>query len=192
VNQHLRFIEPFRGHVLKYDGIARSYLDRSYKNRNVYRCVFPSWDNTARTHLRALIVLNGSPPNYEYWLAESIKRTLADFPGEQRLVFINAWNEWAEGCHLEPDRRYQRGFLEATQRAKGGRTPYRKFHDTDLPGIGHGHARTFFGDIRFVCRYHFALLLSRLATWLKRHPHLRTVIRGVIGKSGRLIKSKPR
>jgi len=35
-------------------------------------------------------------------------------------VFINAWNEWGEGCHLEPDIQFRRGYLEATRAALGG------------------------------------------------------------------------
>lgn len=183
VNPQINFYQPFRGHVVPYHAVAQAYLDRRYAGRNVFRSVFPSWDNTARTHGRALIVLNGTPANYECWLAESLRRTQEDFPGEQRLLFINAWNEWAEGCHLEPDRKHQRGFLEATLRAKRGGA-LQVFLDVGLPGFGGEQTRQFWKDMRFVMHYHGALLLGRLAGWLKRYPMLRKVVRAMLGRFG--------
>lgn len=184
VNSRVQFHQPFRGRVVEYHTVAQSYLDRSYPDRNIFKSVFPSWDNTARTHDRALIVLNGTPANYEYWLAETVRKSVRENPGKQRLVFINAWNEWAEGCHLEPDRKYQRAFLEATQRVRNGTSNCREFQDKAMPGFDSGHSRTFLGDLAFVVRYHWMLLLGRLANWLKRYPKLRKLVRAVLGKFG--------
>jgi hypothetical protein len=127
------FYSPFHGRVVEYEAFATSYLDRRYPSPNVFRTVCPSWDQTPRVGSRAFMVLNGTPANYEYWLSESIRRTSQDFPDAERMVFINAWNEWAEGCHLEPDRRYQRQFLEATLRAKSHRSTKTSFEDVGVP-----------------------------------------------------------
>ncbi|MDO8903928.1 MAG: glycoside hydrolase family 99-like domain-containing protein [Hydrogenophaga sp.] len=131
--QDLQVSSGFEGTVVQYEAIAGLFLNRSYRDPNIYRCVFPSWDNTARRGRRAFVVLNGTPENYEYWLNETIKKTRSEHPGEQRFVFINAWNEWAEGCHLEPDRVYGRKFLEATQRAISGASCIDSIRHDSLP-----------------------------------------------------------
>ena len=77
--------------------------------------VFPGWDNTARRGEDAWVVHGNTPASYEEWLRVAVNRTFTR-PEDQRVVFINAWNEWAEGAHLEPDRKHGRGFLEATRR----------------------------------------------------------------------------
>lgn len=117
----LGFFGDFKGHLVDFRDVAELYLSRDYgAEPNVFRTVYPSWDNTARRKELALITLNGTPENYEYWLHRAIEATRRDHPGKQRLVFVNAWNEWAEGCHLEPCQRHGHGFLQATQRARQG------------------------------------------------------------------------
>ncbi len=129
MSHKIDFYRDFRGAVFDYADVANLYLVRQYPGSNVYRAVFPAWDNTARVNERALVVLNGTPENYEYWLSSAVSRTRADFPKKERMVFINAWNEWAEGCHLEPERKYGHAYLEATKRvAEGSSTKHTFTH----------------------------------------------------------------
>ena len=180
VADRIPFKEPFRGFVGEYEAIANLYLEREYPHSNVFRGVFPAWDNTPRTGNRGVIMLNASPDNYEFWLSQAIRRTREDFPGRERFVFINAWNEWAEGCHLEPDRRYQRGYLEATRRAARGESrlqdflPTRHLHSDGVP------LRTLLGDLRGVFAYHGFFLMGRLAAGLKRYPRFRRAVRWLL------------
>ena len=117
----LDFHAPYSGYCPDYSDIAEMYLKNTYgPERSVFRGVFPSWDNSARRGSIGTVILSGTPENYQHWLAGAIANTKADFPQGDRLVFINAWNEWAEGCHLEPDRKYGHRFLEATASAKAG------------------------------------------------------------------------
>jgi lipopolysaccharide biosynthesis protein len=86
-----------------------------------FPCVSPNWDNTPRTGLRGVVLHNSRPDLFRRNL-ETAHRCIAGEPPERRLVFLKAWNEWAEGNHLEPDRRDGHGFLEqlpAAERAAG-------------------------------------------------------------------------
>ena len=80
-----------------------------------YPCVCPGWDNSPRRTRWAHIFRGATPGLYETWLRDaSYARRSSEH--EANLVFVNAWNEWAEGAHLEPDLRWGRAFLEAHSR----------------------------------------------------------------------------
>jgi hypothetical protein len=85
---------------------------------NYYRipCVTPSWDNSARRREFARIFYGATPAKYQSWLKNVIQKEQANSQGKG-LVFINAWNEWAEGNHLEPCQKWGRSYLEATRSA---------------------------------------------------------------------------
>jgi lipopolysaccharide biosynthesis protein len=81
-----------------------------------YHGVFPGWDNSPRYKKAALVFDNASPGVFAYHLENAIRKTMRNTP-DNRLVFINAWNEWGEGCHLEPCRRHGTAWLEACRMA---------------------------------------------------------------------------
>ncbi len=78
------------------------------------RCVTPGFDNSSRRAKDATIFLNSTPEAYGQWLEATLREEQArDLPDDQKLVIVNAWNEWAEGNHLEPDQRWGLAYLEA-------------------------------------------------------------------------------
>lgn len=107
----------FRGLIYDYLELRCQAIDE-FRNRprgeTLYPAVMPSWDNTARQGAKATVWVNASPEAYRAWLKQigHLLRSTAEAP--QRLLFINAWNEWAEGCHLEPDERFRYAWLNAT------------------------------------------------------------------------------
>jgi lipopolysaccharide biosynthesis protein len=73
----------------------------------------PAWDNTARRRAQGTIFAGSSPELFAHWAEAIVAETCNRFAGDERIVFVNAWNEWGEGCHLEPDQRFGRQYLEA-------------------------------------------------------------------------------
>jgi lipopolysaccharide biosynthesis protein len=183
-NASMRFNEKYRlsfcGNVLEYREIARHFLDQSHTDQGHFRTVFPSWDNTARTGERANVVINSSPENYEVWLSLSMEKAAEELPDGKRMVFINAWNEWAEGCHLEPDRRHARAYLEATKRARTELVVGREF----AQGIVQTHVvrRRLLNDLTGVFIYHGAIVENKLGKWVQDYPGLRRVARWLLGR----------
>ncbi len=74
--------------------------DRNYP---WFRCVSPGWDNSARKSVGSTIHINNSPYLFQMSLYNASQYTIRKFNSNSQFVFINAWNEWGEGCHIEPD-----------------------------------------------------------------------------------------
>ena len=112
-------VDPkFQGYLEDYAAVMRHQLARSLPDYRWYRGAMPSWDNTARRGRDAHILVGSSPELYELWLRKLVLQSMVrSTVGDEPLLFVNAWNEWAEGTHLEPDEHYGHAWLEATQRA---------------------------------------------------------------------------
>lgn len=102
--------------VIDYARLAQRALARPRPPYRHFPGVTPMWDNAARRRRGAFVLHNSTPQRYQHWLTETIRRFAPPSPAEN-FIFINAWNEWAEGNHLEPDQKWGRGYLEATRRA---------------------------------------------------------------------------
>lgn len=118
LNDRLKIVNPeFRGHVYDYEELAASYSQKKRTPYQLIKTVSPSWDNEARKPGSGHSFYGASPASYAKWLRNAYDITvnsLASDINQPPLVFANAWNEWAEGAHLEPDRKYGYGYLHAT------------------------------------------------------------------------------
>lgn len=75
------------------------------------------WDNTARKKDKGVVLDGATPDLYKQWLKDIIIETRNSKNLDDNIIFINAWNEWAEGAYLEPDLKWKYGYLEATRDA---------------------------------------------------------------------------
>jgi glycosyltransferase involved in cell wall biosynthesis len=99
---------------------SRQYSGTPY---TLLRSVCPAWDNSARKGSRGAVFAGSSPALFHDWLVDAVAETCrVQQNTEERLVFVNAWNEWAEGAHLEPDLQHGYAYLQATRNALTGET----------------------------------------------------------------------
>ena len=99
-----------------------------------FPCCFVSWDNTARRGHHAIVIVNSTPDLFRGQL-DLMARSVLHKDREERVVFINAWNEWAEGMYLEPDSTFGHAYLEAVaQVIEGVRSGHRRVASTRYSG----------------------------------------------------------
>lgn len=114
INSNVQFINSgCQSIVYDYQQIVR---EKKYLKKNLdkyYKGIFMAWDNSARKPNAATIYHNYSVAAFKEWLKDLSVLTKDRRASGDRFVFINAWNEWAEGTYLEPDRHYGYANLNA-------------------------------------------------------------------------------
>ncbi len=107
------FDQSYQGHVFDMKDIISNSITYSRKTDiPLIKAVFPSWDNEARKRGKGMTFINSSPQLFKKWLDHASTYALKEPIHEKSFVFINAWNEWAEGAYLEPDQHYGYAYLD--------------------------------------------------------------------------------
>ena len=125
INDELNIVDPeYAGHTVAYSDVINKSLSEPAPDFPLIKTVSPHWDNDARREGRGMTLQGSTPANYQRWLGGAINyANKYPFFGEN-LVFVNAWNEWAECAYLEPDVHYGYAYLNATKRALHGVASY--------------------------------------------------------------------
>ena len=118
IDLHARLLNSnYVGKMNDYRKIVKQYQEMEIPPYTKFRGVMPDWDNTARRQSSPTTFHYASPAVYQSWLRYMIEQTCDNYSEDERLVFINAWNEWGEGAYLEPDKKYGYAYLQATRDA---------------------------------------------------------------------------
>ena len=122
IKDELSGLDPdFAGAIVDYGEVAHRAASVPAPPYKLFRTVSPNWDNDPRKSRRSLIMANSTPAKYGGWLAAACQSAIAESARpDERIVFINAWNEWAEGAYLEPDRHFGHAYLAETARVLSG------------------------------------------------------------------------
>lgn len=144
--------------VLPYDGMVATLLSQPVPDWPRHECVTPGWDNTSRRGDGRSMVVHGSTPEaFGRWLSVVVDRAPRR-PGDEAIVFINAWNEWAEGAHLEPDQRWGDAYLRATSEVLGAQD-----EEELLPAPGDVPEPASFEDLYLALYARYVELQQRLS-----------------------------
>ena len=101
--------------LVDYDKVWEIILSTSpYSNKSIPGA-YAKWDNTPRKSNRGAVHVGSTPEKFRKYLSEQIARAINVYKSD--MIFVYAWNEWAEGGFLEPDEEYGYGYLEAIKEA---------------------------------------------------------------------------
>ena len=118
INDRLDLIDPdFTAAVYDYQDIVEVSLSTPPPKFPLIKTIVPGWDNDPRREGQGLVLQGATPARYQAWLEKLIAYADETPFYDERIICVNAWNEWAEGAFLEPDLHFGAAFLNATGRA---------------------------------------------------------------------------
>lgn len=100
--------------VRDYDEDWEAIVNYRVNDPRLIAGAFTDWDNTARNK-RGLLYKGADPNKFKDYMGRLVSKVRKEYSSP--YIFINAWNEWAEGAYLEPDEKYRYAYLEALKDA---------------------------------------------------------------------------
>lgn len=182
------------GHFFDYQHFAEDIQRGTERTNNpafkFYRSVMLGWDNSARRKKGWSVWYGFSLQVYYDWLKHTIKYTRDNFEKEERFVFINAWNEWAEGTYLEPDVKSGYASINTTSKALFD-IPFKETSTIIKPV---SPSKTAPGKIAVHAHLYFEDVAKELMDYLNRIPYpfdlfITTDTRFKVDKFSKLFKS---
>ena len=98
-----------------YDQLCQEIINRKPDSSKAIPGMFVGWDNTPRRGTKGRVCMGSTPEKFQFYLEKQIKNAQDNY--KKDMLFLFAWNEWAEGGYLEPDEKNKYGYLEAIKRA---------------------------------------------------------------------------
>lgn len=98
-----------------YDAAWNEILNHKPSSNKCVPGAFVGWDNTPRKGNNGTVYIGDTPEKFKMYLSKQIKRAKEEY--HKDIIFMYAWNEWAEGGYLEPDERTGYKNLEAIRDA---------------------------------------------------------------------------
>jgi hypothetical protein len=100
---HVYDSSTWEGTLVDYNRTVRWALAKAPPDFPWFRCAMPGWDNSPRRGPRSTVYVNDNADEFRRWLDALVDYTYRFGDSGARVLFINSWNEWGEGAHLEPD-----------------------------------------------------------------------------------------
>jgi lipopolysaccharide biosynthesis protein len=96
--------KDFKGNIYDYRSAVINDCRKPIEPYLVLPTVMPGWDNTPRRMRNSTIFANQSVDVFNFWIRKKIEKLESlQISTDKKLLFVNAWNEWAEGSQIEPD-----------------------------------------------------------------------------------------